>query len=158
MIDKSPYVMTNSPDDSGQIAKDGDTFKCSVCGKEYPALTPATPSTDGRLRFANFAVWDSEGKSTKFCFDCDKDMWLKYLAAIPPKARVSLYLCKGKDGRYYAGPFHDNLRLPAQITHGRHNWRNVQRTDAWFTTPDGAHWHGINLGDNQILRASKLVS
>lgn len=31
----------------------------------------------------------------------------------------------------------------------------AQRTDVWFTGPDGATWHGINRGDSQILRCKR---
>jgi hypothetical protein len=34
--------------------------------------------------------------------------------------------------------------------------RGIQRTEVWFTGPDGARWHGVNRGDNQLLRCKRL--
>lgn len=31
-----------------------------------------------------------------------------------------------------------------------------QRTDAWFTGPDGKAWHAVNRGDSQIARCRRL--
>ena len=38
---------------------------------------------------------------------------------------------------------------------GRHNWRGVNRYDAWFVGPDGFVWHAINIGDNEIARCKR---
>jgi hypothetical protein len=32
----------------------------------------------------------------------------------------------------------------------------VTRTDCWFTGPDGKAWWGVNIGDNQVLRARRI--
>lgn len=37
-------------------------------------------------------------------------------------------------------------------------WRQVKRTDYWFTGPDGKAWHGVNIGDNDIVRCKRLKS
>lgn len=29
------------------------------------------------------------------------------------------------------------------------------RTDVWFIGPDGSTWHGVNIGDHQILRCKR---
>ncbi len=34
----------------------------------------------------------------------------------------------------------------------------AQRTDVWFTGPDGKPWHGVNQGDNQVLRCRRVKS
>jgi len=46
----------------------------------------------------------------------------------------------------------------ASISKSFHNFcgRNG-RTDVWFTF-DGSRWHGVNIGDNQILRVKRLKS
>lgn len=52
---------------------------------------------------------------------------------------------------------------------GRHKWQphhysigahNIagSRLDVWFTDEHGREWHGINIGDNQILRCTRLKS
>ena len=32
-----------------------------------------------------------------------------------------------------------------------------QRTDVWFTGPDGKRWHGVNRGDSQILICKRMA-
>lgn len=34
--------------------------------------------------------------------------------------------------------------------------RKIYRIDVWFTGPYGDRWHGVNRGDNQILRCKRL--
>lgn len=45
------------------------------------------------------------------------------------------------------------------IEHSRKSWHNMAgkdgRTDLWFCV-DGARWHGVNIGDNQIVRARRV--
>jgi hypothetical protein len=48
-----------------------------------------------------------------------------------------------------------SLSLPvSSVRHSRNNF-GAQRTDVWFRF-DGADWHGVNVGDNQILRCKRL--
>ena len=38
-------------------------------------------------------------------------------------------------------------------------WSPCQRVDVWFTVPDdGTHWHGIQRGDNSLLRVKRVKS
>lgn len=30
------------------------------------------------------------------------------------------------------------------------------RTDYWFTGPDGKNWHGVNIGDMDLVRCHRL--
>lgn len=52
---------------------------------------------------------------------------------------------------------------------GRHTWpisysrkgnHNIagKRLDIWFTGPGGKRWHGVNLGDNDIVRCKRIKS
>ena len=46
------------------------------------------------------------------------------------------------------------LRIkPVRVRKGRHNMART-RWDVWFTY-EGQPWHGVNIGDNQILRCRK---
>lgn len=48
-----------------------------------------------------------------------------------------------------------SLTLPVlSLRRGSHNWRNVERVDVWFIFA-GYVWHGVQLGDSQILRAKR---
>lgn len=31
----------------------------------------------------------------------------------------------------------------------------MNRTDVWFIGPDGETWHGVNQGDNEVLRCKR---
>ncbi len=44
------------------------------------------------------------------------------------------------------------------IRHSRDSWHNMagKRTDLWFTGPDGKNWHGVNIGDNDIVRCKRV--
>lgn len=53
----------------------------------------------------------------------------------------------------YSGTF--ELKLPGTPDKSKHNW-GCDRYDVWFYGPDGALWHGLNIGDNQILRCKRL--
>lgn len=40
-------------------------------------------------------------------------------------------------------------------SYSRNNF-GAQRMDVWFTGPDGKQWHGVNIGDNDIVRCKRL--
>jgi hypothetical protein len=46
------------------------------------------------------------------------------------------------------------------VSYRRTSWHNMAgkdgRTDYYFTGPDGKNWHGVNIGDNQIVRCHRL--
>jgi hypothetical protein len=46
---------------------------------------------------------------------------------------------------------------PVRVTKGHHNW-GITRYDVWFYDESGKKWHGVNLGDNQILRCRRVKS
>lgn len=41
-----------------------------------------------------------------------------------------------------------------RIKRSEHNWHNVYRLDVWFVF-EGYIWHGVNLGDNDLLRCKR---
>lgn len=57
---------------------------------------------------------------------------------------------------YYASNWPGTLkiRIGGAVRHSRNNF-GAQRTDVWFKW-DGADWHGVNVGDGQILRCKRL--
>lgn len=98
--------------------------------------------------------------SPAVCYSCcaeqDKE-------AMRREGRIVLYLSDvgGADPR---GSIRDRLRVtnwPASLSlpvsavrHSRNNF-GAQRTDVWFRF-EGQEWHGVNVGDNQILRCRRL--
>lgn len=74
------------------------------------------------------------------------------LAHLKATGRGVLYL--GADGQVtqWAG------KLIGTAHHQRKSWHNMAgrdgRTDVWFEF-DGSTWHGVNIGDSQILRVRR---
>ena len=71
--------------------------------------------------------------------------------------RGTIYLSKDADGRYHASDWPGIHKIPVYgIRKSFHNMAGKNgRTDVWFKI-DGEEWHGVNIGDNQILRVKKL--
>lgn len=70
--------------------------------------------------------------------------------AMIEQGRGVLYLYKREHGyevNGWAGT------LPPIKVHPRESWHNMagKRFDVWFTL-GGKNWHGVNIGDNQIVR------
>lgn len=71
--------------------------------------------------------------------------------------RATLYLSKDKSGAWHVSNWPGTLTFLARAkTAHRGGGFGCQRTDAWFRGPDGAMWHAINRGDNQIARCRRL--
>lgn len=69
--------------------------------------------------------------------------------------RGTLYLTI-KDGAWSASDWPGINRVPVLAQRRSfHNFTGKNgRTDVWFRL-DGSEWHGINIGDNQILRVKR---
>lgn len=86
----------------------------------------------------------------KLLADASWDAMLKH-------GRGVLYLTKGADGiSWYASDWPSIHKVPVRAM--RKSFHNVAgnngRTDVWFHL-DGSEWHGVNIGDNQILRVKR---
>lgn len=57
---------------------------------------------------------------------------------------------------YYATNWPGTLRfrIGGAVRHSRNNF-GARRIDVWFSA-QGREWHGVNLGDSQILRCKRL--
>ena len=68
----------------------------------------------------------------------------------------TLFLSKNADGTYLVSDWPGTHK--AQARHIRKSWHNFAgkdgRTDVWFNI-NGSTWHGVNIGDNQILRVKR---
>lgn len=67
-----------------------------------------------------------------------------------------LYLVPDGAGNWFATQWAGGLRVP--VSNIRKSWHNMAgaegRTDCDFSF-DGSRWHGINIGDSQILRVKR---
>lgn len=115
----------------------GTVFACSQCGISKPV--PAGDCGTGYARTRKGAL---------VCYAC---CGVNDRRQLVRESHSTLYLSGGTVSNWPG-----TLKIPAFTKQTRHNWRDVQRTDCWFTGPDGRQWHGVNLGDNQIVRCRKL--
>lgn len=78
------------------------------------------------------------------------------LKAMRETGRAVLYLFKDAAGKYSVGTWCSEpyRRAPVKrVSVSRHNL-GIWRTDVWFYA-DGSTWHGVNIGDNDIVRCSR---
>lgn len=94
---------------------------------------------------------DAEGKT--FCYDCagkldaeqlrSSDRWTGYLSQLGP--------CASDGAEVSNWPGSLKIRASLAIRKPHSGGFGAQRTDVWFTF-EGRKWHGVNRGDNQLLR------
>ncbi len=115
-------------------------FKCADCKR-------IKQSTD-----AMTTGYGSFGKSKrKVCFECCGKREARDMAKT---GKATLYLVSKKDG-YHVTNWPGTLDIRAgYVKRGGHNIGRT-RFDAWFSFA-GATWHGVNIGDNDILRCKRL--
>jgi hypothetical protein len=70
--------------------------------------------------------------------------------AMKASGRALLYLHGDKVGTWESS----YMWAVSRRRESRHNIRGT-RLDVWFTGPDGAMWHGVNIGDNDIVRCKR---
>ncbi len=84
---------------------------------------------------------------TTHCYPCCADLDREWMRS---EGRIALYLTK-TDGKWTVTNWPGSLEFkPIRVKLGCHNIAQ-SRMDAWFVF-EGRIWHGVNLGDNQILR------
>lgn len=67
--------------------------------------------------------------------------------------RGVLYLSKNADGKWIVTDFTGKFTMqPLSVKKSGHNM--ADRFDAWFRF-EGFVWHGVNIGDNEILRCRR---
>lgn len=88
----------------------------------------------------------------KLCYNCGAE---RQKAAMQSTGMITLYLAIRRD-RYYqetasVTDWPGVLRFPVErVRRGHHNMAG-ERTDVWFTGPDGYVWHGVTYGVNTEL-------
>jgi hypothetical protein len=80
--------------------------------------------------------------------------------------RITLYLVKRAHpenpslSQYFVTDWTGKLefRVGGAVRHSPHGGGfGSQRTDAWFTGPDGKTWHTINRGDMHLARCKRIA-
>lgn len=99
------------------------------------------------------------------CFDCCADLdrlsmrttgrVTLYLTDTNPIERQHEYLSHVlRNARFSVGNWPGSLAfVPTSVRKGKHNIAG-SRIDVWFPF-EGFYWHGVNIGDNQILRCKR---
>lgn len=125
-----------------------DTFTCHTCRRVLPR--PKGPGGMG---------YGVEDQGRKHCYQCCA------LAEFDSMVQMGvgvLYLVDDSTipGKTWATDWAGRLRFVVRYVkrspHG--GGFGCQRSDFWFTGPDGAEWHGINRGDMQIARVRRTKS
>jgi hypothetical protein len=65
-------------------------------------------------------------------------------------------VCADGFKRDFVGTWEGSFKFQVcNVNTSRNNW-GAKRTDMWFVGPDGKTWHGVNIGDNDILRCKRI--
>ena len=122
---------------------------CADCGKE---IVPAGCGT-------GYGAVKEGGVEKKVCYDCCGVRDRNEMAAT---GRAVLYLTEkpmmaGCTVAMSVSNWPGTLVLPVRsYRRGSHNIAG-SRVDVYFAGPDGAQWHGVQLGENsQICRCKRL--
>jgi len=135
--------------------------KCERCGREI---------TRGATDLgAGFALVGTRGRNAVVCYACCAEMDKLYMRR---RGETTLYLVKvhapeglglgsdwphmetdGRKYRWEVTNWPGTLRFRCGVKVGRHNMSG-KRFDAWFSF-GGREWHGVNIGDNQLLRCRR---
>ena len=117
--------------------------KCAFCEREIETPTPPGPVGYGT---------DADGNIV--CYACCGVLDAQHMAQA---GSIILYVTESGSS-YRISNWPGTLTFtPTQVRHGRHNICGT-RLDVWFDGPDRSRWHGVNIGDNQVLRCRRLAS
>lgn len=115
-------------------------MNCDMCHKEIVSQglgTGVAHCPDGR----------------KICYECAA---IDAIADMIEHGDTVLYLTGGESSWKITNWPGTLVFKPSYVTKGCHNIAQ-SRYDAWFIGPDGFEWHGVNLGDNEILRCKRTA-
>ena len=119
------------------------SFKCQSCHRELPI-----PREGGGTGYALYG-----GK--RICYECAGKRETKEIGKKVAGSKHLFYLTK-KDGKYVVTNWPSTIRYTVTaMRKGRHNIAG-ERVDVWFQDHLGRKWHGVQIGDNEILRAKRL--
>ena len=132
--------------DHGMIV-DPSTDPPTCCGYIFNFGEQGAFSPDGKVQFTE----EEQTEHNRLLADASWTAMLKH-------GQGMLYLTKGTDGiAWYASDWPSIHKVPIRTRRTSfHNFAGQNgRTDVWFQL-GGSEWHGINIGDNQILRVKRL--
>ena len=145
---------------------------CATCTAPLPVNPPTGGTGYGRSEFSAVAPeapqWfkdvqrtlkqgETLERSLAHCYKCCAE---REKARMLETGRADLYLTRetiaGGHVRHFAADWAGEIKFRVHtISKGRHNIART-RVDAWFIGPDNQPWHGVNIGDNDILRCRRV--
>lgn len=124
--------------------------KCARCGNEF---RPRHFYDNGNPMDTGYGTNPEDNR--RYCFECCGLLDLEHMRK---DGKYDLYLSQNAPkGAWVITNWPGTLRIqPAWVSYGHHNIAG-SRLDAWFIL-DGYVWHGVNIGDNQVLRCKRTKS
>lgn len=132
--------------------------KCSQCSNVLPPPPHTGPVGYGRV-----------GKARKpICYECCNRRDMAYMRKHGKNTLYFSYSSPCNNPQFtgsgtnmtasdYLVSNWPGLKIrPDRVRRGKHNIAR-ERWDVWFTF-EGTKWHGVNIGDNQILRCKRIQS
>lgn len=119
------------------------TFVCVDCREIEPIRTK------GGTGYATCHTDDTVRPSGKVCYAC---CGIRNREDMIRNGRITLYW----DSRKVTNWPGTLVFTECEYRSSFHNMAGKDgRTDVWFAGPDGFTWHGVNIGDHQILRCKR---
>lgn len=126
-------------------------------------MNATIPSTAGYLFAHNGRAFSPDGAvgspSQTEVDQHNARLALAELEMLKASGRGVLYLTKDDSGAYKITQWSGSHICDVHPWRARTSWHNMAdkdgRTDVWFNF-DGSTWHGVNIGDNQILRVKRV--
>ena len=126
----------------------GQQFLCADCGIAKPL--------GGSGCGTGYGYKSRSNRAKPICYACCGENDRKEMAKT---GKAFLYLSKAEGkSPWKVSNWPGTLAFPVYyVQESFHNFagRNGRR-DCWFTGPDGARWHAVNIGDNQVARCKRL--
>jgi hypothetical protein len=141
-----------------QFVRDGDRRICHACADARVLECGHTPSPHSHVTTG----YGTDAAGNRHCYACCHAQDVKNATET---GRMTCYLTDYTGGKLDTG--RDRARISSWpglelgkvtgiVRHPRGGGMGAQRTDVWFIGPDGQKWHGVNRGDNDILRCTRL--
>jgi hypothetical protein len=112
---------------------------------------PATPQAPGSITTG----YGTDANGARHCFACCAENDRREMVET---GRAVLYLTGNPEKGWTVTNWPGTLRFPVHHTRTSRcgGGFGAQRTDAWFTGPDGKCWHAINRGDMDLARCRRI--
>lgn len=135
--------------------------KCYKCHASFPVIPPNFTGPSG------YGVVQQKNRRRYVCYDCCSKTDMAYMRKHGKNTLYFSYSSPCNNPQFtHSGtnmtasdylvsnwPGGINIR-PTRVRRGKHNIAR-ERWDVWFTF-EGTEWHGVNIGDNQILRCKRI--